>query len=483
MPRHPEVLPLLKRHFHTLIGAFHTKCLAGSGKAVNFAQTNDSKTEEDIKDNMYMRTLKPILAAAAFALLFLPLLPLAAQERPDTVYTFRFLPADDMFYVPWGGNDKELARLETCVERLKERILAGEIPLLVDGYCTSKESEADNLATAKVRSNRVKSELIVRQGLTERCFVTRNHSGSGDYVTVRIAVPKEDSVAREAERRRAEQARLEAERKAEQERLAREREAAERERAEAERLATEQAAQAKEAQQPESPAVTVQEAPDRSGGWYVGLQGGVPFGVSAYSSFGADKTRAGWTAGVYGGYRFSPVLSLEVQAAWGQVNLSSRGCCPDYWLGSDGIRYEAAVAGMDGWAWNSLTSRTTTQRYGVQLNVNILGFFRSTRESRWTLEVSPLLAAYGTKAEFRAIDGGDAALKGGTRWHLGAGGNIQAGYDITRNLRLGIYTGVTYLTGQPLDGTPEHLHKANYIRESGLKLGWSFGKQGKEASK
>lgn len=36
-------------------------------------------------------------------------------------------------------------------------------------------------------------------------------------------------------------------------------------------------------------------------GWYVGLQGGVPFGVSQFSSFGFDKTRAGFSGGVYGG--------------------------------------------------------------------------------------------------------------------------------------------------------------------------------------
>ena len=49
------------------------------------------------------------------------LLTLAAQEKPDTVYTFRFVTDKDMFYVPFSGNDKELARLEACVERLKER--------------------------------------------------------------------------------------------------------------------------------------------------------------------------------------------------------------------------------------------------------------------------------------------------------------------------------------------------------------------------
>ena len=136
-------------------------------------------------------------------MLLFVLLPLAAQERTDTVYTFRFVTGNDMFYVPWNGNDKELARLEACVERLKERIFAGEIPVRVEGYCTSLGSEVDNLAMAKIRSNRVKSELIIRQGLTEACFVTKNHSGSGDYVTVRISVPKVATAAQKDERQQA----------------------------------------------------------------------------------------------------------------------------------------------------------------------------------------------------------------------------------------------------------------------------------------
>lgn len=133
-------------------------------------------------------------------MLLFVLLPLAAQEKPDTVYTFRFVTDKDMFYVPFSGNDKELARLEECVERYRQDILAGKIPLHVDGYSAAGESEADNLAMAKVRSNRVKSELIIRQGLTEECFVTKNHSGSGDYVTVRISVPKAATATQKDER-------------------------------------------------------------------------------------------------------------------------------------------------------------------------------------------------------------------------------------------------------------------------------------------
>ena len=32
-------------------------------------------------------------------------------------------------------------------------------------------------------------------------------------------------------------------------------------------------------------------------GWYVGVEGGMPFGFSTFSSFGHDKTQLGWAAG------------------------------------------------------------------------------------------------------------------------------------------------------------------------------------------
>lgn len=36
----------------------------------------------------------------------------------------------------------------------------------------------------------------------------------------------------------------------------------------------------------------------RSQGWYVGVEGGMPFGFSTFSSFGHDKTHLGWAAGI-----------------------------------------------------------------------------------------------------------------------------------------------------------------------------------------
>ena len=175
------------------------------------------------------------LASAAF--------PAFAQQKADTTYTFRFVPQKDMFYVPWNGNDTELARLLECIENNKTTILDGKLPLLVDGYCNSLGSEAENLATAKIRANRVKSELIIRAEIKEENFITRNHATEGDFVTVRLTVPVKGTAATDAEaRRKAETERLEAEKRAEQERLAEEQRKAEEARLAAEKAEAEKAA-------------------------------------------------------------------------------------------------------------------------------------------------------------------------------------------------------------------------------------------------
>lgn len=120
-----------------------------------------------------------------------------AQQRTDTTYTFRFVPQKDMFYVPWKDNGLELARLLECVEHHKPDIISGRLPLYVDGYCGSGTTQQARLATAKTRSNRVKSELITRKGLHESNFITRNHTSDGDFVTIRIVLKEEDVPAKE----------------------------------------------------------------------------------------------------------------------------------------------------------------------------------------------------------------------------------------------------------------------------------------------
>lgn len=216
-----------------------------------------------------------------------------------------------------------------------------------------------------------------------------------------------------------------------------------------------------------------------SKGWYLGVDGGLPFGLSTFSSFGHDKTHLGWAAGIYGGYRFNPIFSAELSARYGEVNLSAQDCCVErnYWLGSDGILYKAGVLGMDSWEYAQLKSHVRMGWYGARVHVNLLGLLRNTAHSRWTVAVSPHLYAVTTCADIQTLADHAEVKKGSTRWHLGYGASLQAGYQLTSNLNLGIYSGLTRLSGERMDGMPEHLHKNNFVWESGIRLGISFSKK------
>ena len=219
-----------------------------------------------------------------------------------------------------------------------------------------------------------------------------------------------------------------------------------------------------------------------SQGWYVGIEGGMPFGFSTFSSFGHDKTHLGWAAGLYGGYRFNSIFSAELSAKYGEMNLSAQDCCVErnYWLGSDGVLYKAGVLGMDSWEYANLKSHVRMGWYGARVNVNLLGLFHKIANSRWDLAVSPHIYAVTTKADIQTIAGDAKVMKGSTNWHLGYGADLQVGYQLTSCLKLGIYSGLTRLTGERMDGMPEHLHKNNFVWESGIRLGISFAKAKKK---
>ena len=214
-------------------------------------------------------------------------------------------------------------------------------------------------------------------------------------------------------------------------------------------------------------------------GWYIGVEGGMPFGFSTFSSFGHDKTRLGWAAGLYGGYRFNSIFSAELTAKYGEMNLSAQDCCVErnYWLGSDGVLYKAGVLGMDSWEYANLKSHVRMGRYGARVNVHLLGLFHQTADSRWDLAVSPHIYAVTTKADIQTISDDAKVMNGSTNWHLGYGADLQVGYQLTSCLKLGIYSGLTRLTGERMDGMPEHLHKNNFVWESGVRLGINLSKK------
>lgn len=118
-------------------------------------------------------------------------------ERPaaeEQTVTFVFRPGSDMFLLK--GNEAELERLYALVDEHHTEIAAGKLPVYVDGYCASLPTASENLRTAFVRANLVKSELIIRKGLKEADFVTANYAesydGRKDVVVVRLRIPSKE---------------------------------------------------------------------------------------------------------------------------------------------------------------------------------------------------------------------------------------------------------------------------------------------------
>lgn len=208
---------------------------------------------------------------------------------------FKFVPGNDQFYIPWEGNGEALDGLLKTIEQNIAYLKAGRMYISVSSYAATGGGDITAERMGYLRNSRVKSELIIRAGVTEAMFVTDrvirepyaqsalrnvvvvtlpagedkvaelagaeaaarvaafNREMSGEAQAERMAadqVEAERLTAEKAERERlaakkAEQATRE---KAEAERLAaeqRERERAEVERAEVERLAAEAAAKAK----------------------------------------------------------------------------------------------------------------------------------------------------------------------------------------------------------------------------------------------
>lgn len=221
-------------------------------------------------------------------------------------------------------------------------------------------------------------------------------------------------------------------------------------------------------------------APERdyTRGWYIGAQGALSMGEGDFSSFGADKFRAGGNGGVFGGYRFNKVWSLELNARWGQLNMAEQDCCFErgYWLGADYNRYHPALipAGMDGWYYKDLMSRTFVQQYSLQANMNVLGFFNATKDSRWMVELSPMVSAVGTSSDILTKAGKSPVRENISQWHLGVGGALQVSYAATKNLNVGIYGDFTHLFNEQLDGMPE-LHSTNFMIDAGVRVSWNFG--------
>ena len=211
---------------------------------------------------------------------------------------------------------------------------------------------------------------------------------------------------------------------------------------------------------------------DYNRGWYAGLGGGTSFGQATFRSITESKTHWGAQFGVFGGYQFSRLLSVEALATMGGQKQTSLDCDP-FWLATDGEYTFAPVLGKQGNYYRDLEAKTQWMRFGLQANFDVLSLLTKPT-TRWSVTLSPQVSAVTTRTKHLAA-GYEQEFD--RQWHLGLGGQAAVGYRVAKNVGLQLYGGITCLTGDRFDNIPKYEHKSNLMYEAGLKLSYHFGKR------
>lgn len=211
-------------------------------------------------------------------------------------------------------------------------------------------------------------------------------------------------------------------------------------------------------------------------GWYAGLSGGTSLGQATFRSITESKTHVGAQFGVFGGYQFSRLLSVEALATMGWQKQTSLDCDP-FWLATDGDFSFAPILGKQGNYYRDLEAKTSWMRLGLQANFDVLSLITKPT-TRWSVTLSPQVSAVTTRTKHLAT-GYEQEFD--RQWHLGLGGQAAVGYRVAKNVGLQLYGGITCLTGDRFDNIPKYHHKSNLMYEAGLKLSYHFWKKGKAA--
>jgi OOP family OmpA-OmpF porin len=66
---------------------------------------------------------------------------------------------------------------------------------------------------------------------------------------------------------------------------------------------------------------------------------------------------------------------------------------------------------------------------------------------------------------------------------LDLGGDMLVEYKLGKHTQIGLYSGITYVSGKHFDGVPEYRHKNNFICETGVRIGWTICTKRKEQNK
>lgn len=396
-----------------------------------------------------------------------PFFPMQATGK-DSLCTFRFVPKRGMFHIHYKENGEELARLLILVHQHREDILAGNVHVFVNGFCKSASTDKENLRLARERSNRVKTEMILRSGLREECFHTTNVPESygelRNTVIVRISLPEDTTTVNpDNDQSKVELGDAQVEvysSKVELDTI----------KADFNNYYSEQN---------EKFSFPSSVASSSVRGWSIGLNIGIPFFWGDMLSISADKTYIGIATGIQSSYRFSEFLGISLSVDYAQGKTGARDYARNYQLAPSCMTlYDN---GTDtSLPYGELYSKISVVNTGLGLNIYLNRFFGSRAvDSHFQAVLAPTIYGQLFNADiYNKVDNtkySDGTTKPNTI-SFGLGGSISLHYRIAPTWILQLKNSLLWITDNNFDGiaTPYSRTRENAMWMPQVGVLWKF---------
>lgn len=414
---------------------------------------------------MTKRRQPPTFIVAILLTVFLQLssLPTIQATSKDSLKLFQFVPKRGMFYVPYKKNSEELTRLLILIKQHKKDILTGNIPVFVNGFCKSTLNDKENLRLARERSNRIKTEMILRSGLREECFRTTNvsepYGKQQNAVIVYIILPK-DTIASDLQTTGKEilrpapldnstgQANVQSKGQLDNAKV-------EVYDANAGLYDSQADLAERHSEQNENSSLPVSATTTSTRGWSIGLNLGIPFFWGDMLSMSTGNTHIGFGTGIQGSYHFSGLVSLTLSADYARGKTGPRDYASNYQLSPSGITLYAYETDTS-LPYSALHSRISMLHIGLGLDINMNRLLGSRAiRNRFTVWLSPTVYGQFFNTDIYVNDDERKFSDGTTKpstISLGIGGALSFRYRLTPSLGLQLRNSLIWITDNKFDG-------------------------------
>ncbi len=202
--------------------------------------------------------------------------------------------------------------------------------------------------------------------------------------------------------------------------------------------------------------------------FYFGVKGGIPLSSSTFTGYNFKATpEFGMNGGLFFGYNFNPMISIEAFGSIGNTVLGRHSTC-HYWLDPNGVKYDYNMPGSI--AYKDLFIDTKFTNLGLKVNFDVLQMVSKDETRKLSLAVSPMVGYYGTTTSINKLADNSTYISSDMVNGFGGGGEIALGYKFSSVFGAQIYSNIAFLN-QRIDNIANPEHNGNFIHDRKEDMG------------